>query len=1032
MIPHSSPLVGLRRPITDAFATTQGLRDLPQSLVDLIERLLEKHPVIEESHSQLLHDDLLKVYRGRVVQDETKLAGFLHALQLLRPWLTRKDRKLYWWETAIFPVLNNVGRLRVEIERASDFMVAILAYDANESDDGIKAKESRLFLDLVLDGYFNRTKWSSVEGGDYTWENEHCAAQFEQILVTFAKRRPKAMMLALDPMVLNPKHRAQALGLLAIVIQHQPAHIHSVVDTPIIEHLLQCLTIDASTVTVQFAVTALVMFLPHIPSAVRKYLPRLFLIYGRLACWDQVKKTLVSETDSEDNANLERDSPQQSESVVNSVENLKDGWQKMYCTADGEDTIPLDVSHLFTFLYGLYPLNFLSFVRKPRAYLENASFEMTADFELNEDLIRERTTPLRDMHRLHPNLYQFTIEEELQTDRWLSSESSEIVGECIGLVIDKPKVYDEPGPPPTGKLPPIPQARRGSEADASTRSLTHENDAACVAPRRESPQLTSSQRRPPEGSLGARDRSTGPREALSRGRSPSQVSSARRAASRGTKIESPLLTATGTAESSVVVTSNTRSLDRLDLMKVLNELRYERFLRQQQSAHVGHLQRRHISDATLIANYENITSLNKTLTSRLTRTTEAFSALKKDVAAKRQQSRTFELELSTKVRTYRAMERDWTRSYEELKADHDRLFRDCEALKKLVVVSESNELQSGQTVDAMKFDLKRAQKAQEQNKEFEEEIKKLKHENWEHENTIARDKTLRHEMEVTRLQLEATRSDYKHMLEDYEKAVTDLTLRVRENEFWEDKPQVKSLIERFNQQKETLTQLRSDYKALRHENIELEIRLQDYEENDNRADVVETLARSKSRPKDAALSTQRDNAEDDVYYKPGQAPASYAVRRPSRPPHNHDTASARSSAAAPGGSEGIILGGASSAPTKPAPTFSSNSFDPTANRSGSNIHGETGIASGFDSDNGGSNAFYRNKASAFSADSLDSAQTGGSGKTKISTKSDNRIFGRGGSQNIGKTEGEVAEEKKKFKKKAPPKTGGIRGIRGLM
>lgn len=1026
---YHSTLTQISRNLTETFAPSNGLRDLPQALVDTIEQQIDRYPTVEDETSETFHEKLKQIYVKHISDDQTRLPAFLQALQLLRPWMNGAERKLHWWNVVVKPILDNVGRLRVEIERASAFMIAILLYDVNDDPDGIKAKESSFFAKVVLEGYLNRTMWSSAEGGDYTWENEHCAGQFEHVLLTFGKKKPKDIMLALDPLIVQPRHRAQALHLLALVVQNQLAFLHLVSETPLIEHLIQCLMIDSSTTVVQTAMTALIMFLPHIPTAVRVHLPRLFLIYSRLICWDQVTKLQPTEKTALD-ADIEQAPSVQDEKSSAPVDAADIDWQKVYCSAEGEETLPLDITNFFTFLYGLYPLNFLGFVRKPRRYLKDIDFPRAEQLDLNPDTIKERTAPLRELHRLHPNFYEFTIDDELQSNRWLSSDSSEIVAECIALRAYLPKSYDDPGPPPTSKLPPIPVPNRDRTNDIPGEGILQAEDAESNISTNDSANANSNGRRQ-SGSLASHnEHSPAPR---SRSERIIQTGSPRRSPRtpfKGFEDDSgdrPILPSSEPEKAVVADTPRMHSLQKLDLLKARNDIIFERYLRQQQSAHVGHLQRRHVSDATMTANYENIMNLNKTLTSRLTKTNDAYAALKKDVSTKRQQSKAFELELSNKVRTLRSSERDWLREREELRADRDRQARDAEALKKIVVTAESRELQSSQQVDAMRFDLGRAKQAHERASELDEKVKDLKHENWEHEKAAAISGTRRTEVHALQMQLEATRGDSERMEEGYIKQVTELASRVRELEMWEDQPKVKALVERHNNQSNTLAQLRTDYKALRHENIELDIRLKDLE-----SDMVgpsQGLLRKKSRPSEASPSPHRSDGGEDVFPSSSHPPSSY---RGGVASHSFRGSSQTSRTMGGADNEGHGFGGASSAPTKHAPPFPSGSRSLNPNRSSGNMLSETGSASGFDSDASGSTPFYKNKKSAFSADSFDSTRTGGSGKTKVSTKSEKRVFGRGGSQNIGKEDGEEVEEKTKVKKKAPPKTGGLRGIRGLM
>ena len=49
-------------------------------------------------------------------------------------------------------------------------------------------------------------------------------------------------------------------------------------------------------------------------------------------------------------------------------------WEKLsYLLESDDETVP-ELLHYFTFLYGLYPINFMSYIRKPQRYLRHAKF----------------------------------------------------------------------------------------------------------------------------------------------------------------------------------------------------------------------------------------------------------------------------------------------------------------------------------------------------------------------------------------------------------------------------------------------------------------------------------------------------------------------------------------------------------------------------------------------------------------------------------------------------------------------------------
>ncbi len=284
-------------------------------------------------------------------------------------------------------------------------------------------------------------------------------------------------MLAADRLIVDKSKRAQALALLCTFVRHQPAHLYLVSQTPLFEHLLKCLMIDTSTTVIALALTTLIMFLPHIPSSVIAHLPRLFLVYSRLLCWNS-SAPVPSEDDkhsaTEDRKNVENEEEQAEDAQDDEM------WEKLHSTFEIAESTTPELMHFFTFLYGLYPLNLMSYIRKPREYLMTIKFPNADVLDLDEHAIRTRTEQFRYYHLLHPNFYNITLQDELTNQRWLKSDPSDVVAECMGLYCT-PRIEDPgpPGPAPTTKLPDVPWANVQTE-DIPPQSLPTRDDDISV------------------------------------------------------------------------------------------------------------------------------------------------------------------------------------------------------------------------------------------------------------------------------------------------------------------------------------------------------------------------------------------------------------------------------------------------------------------------------------------------------------------------------------------------------------------------
>lgn len=177
------------------------------------------------------------------------------------------------------------------------------------------------------------------------------------------------------------------------------------------------------------ALTALTMFLPHFPKATGTKLPVLFNIYRRLLFWDRERLpshgSVPSSTDPE-KASIEERCEHCDPEIP--------GWEKATPTSDSQDDTVPSLGHYFTFLYGLYPLNLMSYIRKPERYLRHANYQDDDDVDIQATEIRQRSEIFRHVHLLHPNFFSTTIEGELSDpNRWMNSDAGDVATTCIAL-----------------------------------------------------------------------------------------------------------------------------------------------------------------------------------------------------------------------------------------------------------------------------------------------------------------------------------------------------------------------------------------------------------------------------------------------------------------------------------------------------------------------------------------------------------------------------------------------------------------------
>lgn len=468
---------------------------------------------------------------------------------------------------------------------AQDFVLDSLAYDSDSQDARDKARAAARLTHILLDALLSHT--TSRPDASSIQTEDHASLQLQSMLIAFARKNPRDFFVSVDTFLVRPQTRMQALDLLAAFLEQQHAHLHLVLDTTVVEHLLKCLMNDTATVVVSAALRCLIMLLPHIPATVASQLPRLFLVYSRCLCWEKFSASSTkAQRDLVTDDRVRRDSD--SDFDTDQEDGDDPTWQTLRALPDMPESSAPELLHYFTYLYGLYPLNFMSYVRKPRKYLKNIDFPGADEFDLDQTVIRSRTEQFQRVHFLHPSFFVTTIEEELSENRWLKAEPSEVIAECHGLYAGEHPMFKSPAPPPSTKLPAVP---------------------SFLATVSEPPKQPDSPTLPRHQTL-----------------SPLEPS----------------------ADSS---SSKDLSYLQRELMLLRNELTFERYLKQQHVAAIGQLKRNHIKAVTVEAETATLINANRALQKKLSDSNKFNEKMQKETQARRTHTKQSEEQLMAKIRT---------------------------------------------------------------------------------------------------------------------------------------------------------------------------------------------------------------------------------------------------------------------------------------------------------------------------------------------------------------------------------------------
>jgi hypothetical protein len=672
-----------------------------------------------------LGDELLAIWE-KVVQDHPeKYAAFLAILRQLRPGLRTPARVFKWWDRLLDPVLDHVGREKGLAREVMDHTMDLLS--ADEYDDPAAWSEEGL-VPLV-----NRllARWMEVREAqpDLRPSTDLKEQMIKDALMAFGKRDPKGFMTALDHFVVRREHRNSALSLLCAFVSSGPPHLHLILQTPLFGNILHSLQKDESTATINLALIALVMILPFIPSSLVPFLPTLFNIYARLLFWDRDSYFAQQHTEmGADNGETGGGIP----------------WDKSLLDPDYDGHSLSYLPEYFTVLYGLYPINFLDYIRKPQRYLRHANNAEDIDVQAME--IRDRSGRFRKQHLLHPNFYNLTIESE-KTDmsRWIKSEADEVLADCMALVIDQTPAFAHvrpatPLPGVAGSVmgdgpeegfdsallataaptdtshsglstrsmsigrAPSPLARRGSQSSqrsafdlAESRSREPNDDSPTLAP--DLGQSTSHSQVQDTAHSNHLPRS-GLHQSLTNDSVPSLLLNNQEQSGEKSPLQHPLAQGSG-RKGSTIGLEDQMALLQHHRLRLINDLQYERFIKDQHMIHMGELRRRQMRVSATEAETQNLVMANRSLKQRLDEAKRGEAQIKKEFDHRRNMAKKWESDLSGKVRTLRDEQKKWNVEGGDLSQQLERAEAECEKLRRIVAEAEHKRLESEQNLEAV-------------------------------------------------------------------------------------------------------------------------------------------------------------------------------------------------------------------------------------------------------------------------------------------------------------------------------------------
>ncbi|XP_060106536.1 hamartin [Heteronotia binoei] len=215
------------------------------------------------------------------------------------------------------------------------------------------------------------------------------------ILSTLQEPHDKHLLDKINEYMSKLPTRLPTLSLLGHVVRKQPSWKHKLSQAPLLLSLLKCLKTDTDVVVLITGVLVLITMLPMIPQSGKQYLHDFFGIFGRLSSWCLKNPGHVAE---------------------------------IYLVH-----LHASVYSLFHRLYGMYPCNFVSFLR--------SHYSMKENLETFEEVVK----PMMEHVRIHPELVTGSKDHELDPRRWKRLETHDVVIECAKISLDPAEASYENG-----------------------------------------------------------------------------------------------------------------------------------------------------------------------------------------------------------------------------------------------------------------------------------------------------------------------------------------------------------------------------------------------------------------------------------------------------------------------------------------------------------------------------------------------------------------------------------------------------------
>ncbi|GJQ87097.1 putative hamartin protein [Trypoxylus dichotomus] len=237
---------------------------------------------------------------------------------------------------------------------------------------------------------FNTIKESWLVNGLYDHYISSNSTRLMEVLVNVKEPHYTYLFDKISESIRSPRDnmKIQGLSLLGYIVRIQPAWMYKITNHSLMKDLLKLLKTETDILTLLSALMALIVLIPLIPSLMASYLQEVFDIFGHLAGWN------CHETD------------------VMHEEQMTHMQVALYA--------------LFLRLYGMYPCNFLAYLRE-----EYRKKNL-------HPIFLHTIKPMLDTVKMNPHLVTTSKTIETSTERWKKFGAHDIIVECERFSLDLP------------------------------------------------------------------------------------------------------------------------------------------------------------------------------------------------------------------------------------------------------------------------------------------------------------------------------------------------------------------------------------------------------------------------------------------------------------------------------------------------------------------------------------------------------------------------------------------------------------------